>query len=282
MTSIHQNLSARTLALAAAVASLALASGAAHAGRNCETAKPTAQVIERGMALAQRTAEALEASYTQAGTRVVLLARAGQDLSKYGQTWSHVGWAYRTPQGAWRVVHKLNDCGSDQSMVMRQGLGEFFLDDLWRYQATWRAAPREWQDALWQLLQDNRQAIALHHRRYSMVSYAWGTRYQQSNQWAIETLALAAEPQLLQTRQRAQAQAWLKLRGYQPATLRIGALARLGGRIAAGNVAFDDHPDAQRFANRIDTVTADSVLNWLDRLSAAPPTAPAASGTIRI
>ena len=262
MTSIHQNLSARTLALAAAVASLALASGAAHAGRNCETAKPTAQVIERGMALAQRTAEALEASYTQAGTRVVLLARAGQDLSKYGQTWSHVGWAYRTPQGAWRVVHKLNACGSDQSMVMRQGLGEFFLDDLWRYQATWRAAPREWQDALWQLLQDNRQAIALHHRRYSMVSYAWGTRYQQSNQWAIETLALAAEPGLAR---REQAQAWLRLKDYRPTTLRIGALTRLGGRMTAGNVAFDDHPSAQRFADRIETVTADSVLDWLQR-----------------
>ncbi len=265
MPSIHQNLSARTPALAAAVASLALTSGAAHAGRTCETAKPTPQVIERGMGLAQRTATELEAAYTQDGTRVVLLARAGQDLSKYGQTWSHVGWAYRTPQGAWRVVHKLNACGSDQSMVMRQGLGEFFLDDLWRYQATWRAAPREWQDALWQLLQNNPRALALHQPRYSIVSYAWGTRYQQSNQWAIETLALAAEPNL---RQRAQAQAWLRLKDYRPAMLHIGALTRLGGRMTAGNVAFDDHPDAQRFANRIETVTADSVLAWLDRLGA--------------
>ena len=230
------------------------------------------------MALAQRTATALDAAYAQDGTRVVLLARAGQDLTKYGQTWSHVGWAYRTPQGVWRVVHKLNQCGSDRSMVTRQGLGEFFLDDLWRYQATWRAAPRAWQDALWQLLQDNGRALTLHQPRYSIVSYAWGTRYQQSNQWAIETLALAAEPGL---RQRAQAQAWLKLKDYQPATLRIGPLARLGGRVGSANVAFDDHPDAQRFANQIQTVTADSVLSWLDRLDAAArPTA--AAGMIKI
>ncbi|AVO33808.1 DUF2145 domain-containing protein [Ottowia oryzae] len=268
----------RTVLLTTLAAGLALATGAAYAGRQCETAKPTPQVIERGMALAQRTAAALDAAYAQDGTRVVLLARAGQDLTKYGQTWSHVGWAYRTPQGVWRVVHKLNQCGSDRSMVTRQGLGEFFLDDLWRYQATWRAAPRAWQDALWQLLQDNGRALTLHQPRYSIVSYAWGTRYQQSNQWAIETLALAAEPGL---RQRAQAQAWLKLKDYQPATLRIGPLARLGGRVGSANVAFDDHPDAQRFANQIQTVTADSVLSWLDRLDAAArPTA--AAGMIKI
>ena len=278
MPLIRQKLTARALLLTTLAAGLALATGAAYAGRQCETAKPTPQVIERGMALAQRTAAALDAAYAQDGTRVVLLARAGQDLTKYGQTWSHVGWAYRTPQGVWRVVHKLNQCGSDRSMVTRQGLGEFFLDDLWRYQATWRAAPRAWQDALWQLLQDNGRALTLHQPRYSIVSYAWGTRYQQSNQWAIETLALAAEPGL---RQRAQAQAWLKLKDYQPATLRIGPLARLGGRVGSANVAFDDHPDAQRFANQIQTVTADSVLGWLDRLDAAArPTA--AAGMIKI
>ena len=278
MPLIRQKLIARAPLLATLAAGLALGTGAAYAGRQCETAKPTPQVIERGMALAQRTATALDAAYAQDGTRVVLLARAGQDLTKYGQTWSHVGWAYRTPQGVWRVVHKLNQCGSDRSMVTRQGLGEFFLDDLWRYQATWRAAPRAWQDALWQLLQDNGRALTLHQPRYSIVSYAWGTRYQQSNQWAIETLALAAEPGL---RQRAQAQAWLKLKDYQPATLRIGPLARLGGRVGSANVAFDDHPDAQRFANQIQTVTADSVLSWLDRLDAAArPTA--AAGMIKI
>lgn len=35
--------------------------------------------------------------------------------------------------------------------------------------------------------------------------------------------------------------------------------------MTAGNVAFDDHPSAQRFADRIETVTADSVLDWLQR-----------------
>ena len=252
----------RFATLLIAAGALLLGATAAQAGRRCEAAKPTPQVIERGLNLAQRTAAVLDAAHARDGTRVVLLARAGQDLSKYGQHWSHVGWAYKTAEGPWRVVHKLNECGTDQSIVTRQGLGEFCLDDLWRYEAAWARPPPELQDALWKLLQDNRRAPALHQRRYSMVSYAWGTRYQQSNQWAIETLALAAEPQV---QRREQAQAWLRLKDYRPATLRIGALTRLGGRMTAGNVAFDDHPSAQRFADRIETVTADSVLDWLQR-----------------
>jgi hypothetical protein len=35
--------------------------------------------------------------------------------------------------------------------------------------------------------------------------------------------------------------------------------------ITRANIAFDDHPSAQRFADRIETVTADSVLSWLKR-----------------
>lgn len=249
-----------------AAGALLAGAAAAHAGQRCDAAKPTPRVIERGLQLAQRTAAALDAAHARDGTRVVLLARAGQDLSKYGQHFSHVGWAYKTPEGPWRVVHKLNECGTDHAILARQGLGEFFLDDLWRYEAAWLAPEPELQGALWTLLQDNRRAGTLHQRRYSMVSYAWGTRYQQSNQWAIETLALAAEPAVLR---REQAQAWLRLKDYRPATLRIGALTRLGGRIAAGNVAFDDHPPTQRFADRIDTVTADSVLAWLPRAQLA-------------
>ena len=62
---------------------------------------------------------------------------------------------------------------------------------------------------------------------------------------------------------RVRAQAWLQLHGYQPGVLRIGALQRLGGRITAANIAFDDHPNEKRFSDRIETVTVDSVFEWL-------------------
>jgi hypothetical protein len=125
------------------------------------------------------------------------------------------------------------------------------------------------QERLSALLQDNRKSIQLHQRPYSIVSYAWGQRYQQSNQWAIETLAVAMEPGITS---RVQAQAWLQFKGYEPTTLRLGPLTRLGGRVSAANVAFDDHPNEKRFSDRIETVTVDSVFTWLQRagLAGAP------------
>jgi hypothetical protein len=239
-----------------------LQSGAAHAGRSCETNKPSTHTVEQGLTLAERTANALDAS----GHRVVFLARSGQDLRKYGLRYSHLGIAYRQSDGqggeVWRVIHKLNHCGTAEAALYRQGLGEFFLDDLWRFEAAYSAPSPEVQDRLIALLKDDRRAVALNHKPYSIVSYAWSQRYQQSNQWLIETMAAAMAPTVYS---RAQAQAWLRFQGYEPTPLRLGPLTRLGGRMTAANVAFDDHPNAQRFADRIETVTADSVFSWLER-----------------
>lgn len=56
--------------------------------------------------------------------------------------------------------------------------------------------------------------------------------------------------------------------------LKIDAVTRLGARVSAANVAFDDHPNEKRFADRIETVTVDSVFAWMPRagLGQAPVT----------
>ena len=241
---------------------------AAHAGRSCEARKPSLQSVERGLMLAEKTLAALNAS----GNQVVLLARAGQDLSRYGLRYSHLGLAYQVSDGqggmTWRVLHKLNECGTSTSAIYRQGLGEFFLDDPWRFEAAWLAPTAQVQSSLLALLQDTDRAISLHHKPYSIVSYAWGRKYQQSNQWVIETLAAAVEPGVTS---RGKAQAWLQFKGYEPTTLRLGPLTRMGARLSAANVAFDDHPDEKRFSDRIETVTVDSVFAWLARAQISPP-----------
>ena len=247
--------------LVAAAAALLLAIGTAQAGQTCEQKLPEAANVQRSLELAERTARALDAS----GARVVVLARAGQDLSRYGLRWSHLGWAYRDEQGArpvWRIVHKLNHCGSREGALYRQGLGEFFLDDLHEYVAAYAVPTAAVQQHLLPLLKDNARVAQLHTAAYNMVAYPWAQTYQQSNQWAIETLALAEEPSATS---RDRAQAWLRFKGYQPSTLHISALTRLGARVSAAHIAFDDHPNERRFADRIDTVTVDSVFTWLDR-----------------
>ena len=140
--------------------------------------------------------------------------------------------------------------------------GEFFLDDLFDYRAGIAVLTPEVQGRLRPLMTDNARMAQLHTAAYSMVAYPWSQTYQQSNQWAVETLAMSQEPGI-DTRERAQA--WLQFKGYQPTTLRITAFTRLGARMTAANVAFDDHPSDKRYSDRIETVTVDSVFAWLER-----------------
>jgi hypothetical protein len=248
----------RSVALALALVSVA---PAAHAGRSCEQHAPSAAAVMRAMDVAERTAARL----AQSGADVVVIARAGQNLSAYGVLYSHLGFACREGDGrhaVWRVVHKLNQCGAATAALYRQGLGEFFLDDLWQYEAAIVVLAPATQVRLRAVLADNDAVARLDAPAYSMVAYPWSTRYQQSNQWAIETLAFAEEPAAA-TRERAQA--WLRLHGYEPTTLHLSALQRLGARVVRANVAFDDHPNEKRFSDRIETVTVDSVFRWLAR-----------------
>ena len=235
----------------------------AHAGRSCEVRTPDAQKVQQSLELAERTRAALQA--TQA--RVVVLARAGQDLSRYGLRYSHLGFAYRSADG-WRVVHKLNSCGTAVADVWRQGLAEFFLDDPFEFRAGVVVLAPAVQAALLPVLVDNLRSAALHVPAYNMLAYPWAQTYQQSNQWALETLAYAMEPA---ASSRVPAQAWLQFKGYQPTVLNLGPLTRLGARVSSANIAFDDHPHHKRFSDRIETVTVDSVFQWLQRSGLGQP-----------
>lgn len=264
---LTQSSIARRVRIALLLSALSLAP-LAHAGRPCEDQPLTTAQFTQGMALAQATADALDRS----GARVVVLARAGQDLSEYGLRWSHLGFAYRSEQEGrpvWRVLHKLNHCGTAQADLWRQGLGEFFMDRPVRYEAAYAVLEPALQAALLPLLYDDVAVAALHTQAYNMVAYPWSLQYQQSNQWALETLALAAAPG--EVVNRVQAQDWLKRQRYEPSDLRLSTAKRLGARIGMANVAFDDHPSARRFAGHIATTTVDSVFVWLHRAHLAEP-----------
>jgi hypothetical protein len=281
-------------ALRAGLATLALATAtAAFAGQACETSTPDTASMTRALGLAERVQRSLDAS----GAQVVIIARAGQDLRKYGLNWSHLAFAYRDTmpeavvtadrsatfgaagaamvdglpsqkpaRGNWRIAHKLNQCGTADAAVFRQGLAEFFLDTPFRYEAAYVVLNPEAQAALLPVLQDDQRLVQWHTPAYSVVAYPWSTRYQQSNQWALETLAGALEPAAVD---RERAQAWLQLHDYQPTVLHIDALTRLGARMTKANVAFDDHPNAKRFSDHIETVTVESMFAWMKRTDIA-------------
>lgn len=241
---------------AAACLAVALAAGAAHAGRPCEDVPLDVATVQQSMALAERVAARLD----QTSARVVIIGRAGQDLSQWAVRWSHMAFAYRDDAGAWRVVHKLNHCGTADSAVYRQGLGDFFLDRMHRYETAIVALRPDVQDKLLPMLADDAAITEWHVDRYNMLAYPWALQYQQSNQWLLETLAGAM---LGAHASRADTQRWLQQQGYKPAVLRLDTFTRLGARMTRANVAFDDHPSEKRFSGRIETVTVDSALAWL-------------------
>ncbi len=241
--------------------------GGAFAGQNCDAQRPTLASMARDLALAASVAEQLDEMTAKDGTQVVLLARAGQNLAAYGLHWSHLGIAYRDAaalagRGAWRVAHKLNQCGSDRSQLFRQGLAEFFGDGLHRHEAGVVVLNAALQVRIAERLRDDNVLVRLHEPRYNMLAYPWSGPYQQSNQWVIETLALLAAPQV---NSRAQARSWLRATDYRPGTVQISAMKRLGARIGTAHIAFDDHPFDRRMAGQIDTVTVESVFDWLPR-----------------
>ncbi len=246
-------------ALALGLVGIALAAPLlAQAGQPCENRPLAPHEIVLSMDLAQRTVAALDAS----GAQVALVSRAGQDLSKYGLRYSHMGIAVRDhPAGRWTVVHELNDCGSAVSGLYNEGMGNFFLTDLYRMEAQ-LVIPGPDAQARLARLAATRTPLRLHEPRYNMLSYVYSTQYQNSNQWVLETIAAALAPGG-QVETRAEAQSWLRSRGFQPPTIEIPAAVRLGARMFRANVAFDDHPFDRRMAGQIDTVTTDAVVRML-------------------
>jgi hypothetical protein len=246
------NKPARTLI----AASLCLASGAANAGRACEETVVDPAKTQIAFDTALTLGRVLDAS----GQKLVILARRGQDLEKYGVTFSHAAFAAREADG-WAIYHDLNVCGSALSKLFVQGLAEFLADDLISQDVA-VVTPEPWlQDRLIQVLASKQEQFRMHESAYSAVAYPFALRYQNSNGWILETYARAASETLLPKRE--EAQGWLKSQGYTPSIIELGTLTRLGARMFKANVAFDDQPSELRWAGKITASTGDSVLRFV-------------------
>ena len=233
--------------------------GSAHAGQACEEKQSTVATFTSGMKLAENTFAALEASDAQ----VALIARVGQDLSRQGLRYSHMAYVWRDhPKGRWLVVHELNECGTAQSALYDEGLGNFFFDVFAHEAAILIPSPQSQARIVAMLASP--AARTLHSPRYNMLAYAFSTQYQNSNQWVLETYAASASEFAIAD--RGKAQQWLKLAGYEPITVHVPTAQRLGARLFRANVEFDDHPFGRRAAGQIDTVTVESVMRFVKRV----------------
>jgi hypothetical protein len=236
---------------------LLLAGVDALAGATCDrrTATPAA------LAAAAQTALQVRDALDRRDEPIALLARVGTDLSKQGLVYSHVAVVQResdSPQ--WRVVHLLNECGTQRSEIYREGLVNFFADDLVRQDARIVWLRPAWQAALQQALGAG-AARRVHEPHYSLIARPGSMRYQNSTAWLLELIA-AARGSSPYTRTNAHAE--LARWRFEPDVVRISYGKRVLGGLFGANTVFTDHPVGTRLSGRYPVVTVRAVVCALE------------------
>lgn len=227
----------------------------ANAGRGCEERPADVQQTQKAVRLATQVRDSLELT----GARVALIARVGSDQSKRGVRYTHVGYLLKEhPAGPWTVVHELNTCGTGTSDLYDEGLGNFYMDDLFDFETRVAIPSPSIQEklAVTLLAPDKR---VFHEPSYSSIANPWSTRFQNSNGWILEIFAAA----MGEAKSRAEAQRWLRDNQYTPGQLHIGGGERAGARLFAPNIRFGDHPDTAWQTQTYEVNTGDSTINFI-------------------
>ena len=195
-----------------------------------------------------RFAGVVKSELERSGTRVALIARAGLDLSRFGQLYSHAGIALRdNPGGPWAVRQLYYACDESRPRLFDQGVAGFALgaDAPTRGHISLLFLPEEDGALLEQAALDKRLALALLAGQYSANAYAYGTRYQNCNQWVAELLA-SAWGRLNGGRE--EAQGWLRTQGYTAGPVRIPSHWMMFAGQFVPLVHLNDHPLEDRHA----------------------------------
>lgn len=233
----------------------------AHAS-DCVAHYPAPETTARMFDAAQELRRSLNALSPQ--TDVVLLARGGQDLSRFGLVYSHLAFALRDEHGQWRAVHLLNHCKTGHSDLYREGLVNFIGESVLRADILVLVPQADVQEQLKGLLIGSQEALrSLHQPRYNLAAYPFSTQYQNSNQWVLEVLVAAVTAGSPSSRDRKQIQTWLRNKGYRPGILHIKLHERLAARFGIDNATTVDHPVGERLSGDYSVVTVDSVIDFM-------------------
>ncbi|BDT60500.1 hypothetical protein MasN3_39940 [Massilia varians] len=198
-----------------------------------------------------RFAGAVKNELERSGARVALIARAGLDLSRFGQLYSHAGIALRdNPGGPWAVRQLYYACDESRPRLFDQGVAGFALgaDAPTRGHISLVFPPDEDAALLEGAALDKRLALALLGGEYSANAYAYGTRYQNCNGWVAELLASAwggahARPDGgAGAHPREHAQDWLRAQGYTAGPVRIPSHWLMFAGQFVPLVHMNDHP----------------------------------------
>jgi hypothetical protein len=230
---------------------------ASHAAslRLCDASPSlTPQQQDRLLQVAALARELLDRSDAQAA----LVSRAGVDLRRFGQRYSHAGIGLRAGRvGAWTVRQLYFACDEGRPRLYDQGLAGFVsgTDTPDTGRLSLLLLPAVLARPLAATALDDERALSLLGARYSANAHPWSTRYQNCNQWLVELMALAwgapatgADGEPPRESPREGAQRWLRSAGYTPTRVAVGSHALMFAGGFAPWVHLDDHPEADRFA----------------------------------
>ena len=212
------------MSLRVAVAALGLcASAGAWAGMPnfCERdSKFTAAEQDRVL----RFAGVVKTELERSGARVALVSRAGLDLSRFGILYSHAGIALKDDaDGAWAIRQLYYACDDARSHLFDQGVAGFTLgaEAPSNGHVSLVFLPEEESALLERAVADKRLALSLLSGKYSANAYAFGTRYQNCNQWVAELMASAWGGIEGHEATREYAQSWLREQGYTAGPVKV-------------------------------------------------------------
>ena len=231
-----------------AVLGLALTAAAAQAGtlRYCDATTPLSAAQQDRLL---RVAGLVKAELERSGSRAALVARSGLNLRLFDMRYSHAGVSLQaSSESRWAVRQLYFSCDEQQPRLFDQGLSAFLLgtEDPALGFVSVLTLPDRAAASLEPVALDNRQALSLLSPHYSANAYIYSLRLQNCNQWLAELLGLAwgadgtdpASPSA-----RAEAQSWLKARGYEGAHFSVGWRPLLWLTAFSPWLHHDDHPD---------------------------------------
>jgi hypothetical protein len=232
-------------------------------GQECgEKAASSAENLARGLALGEKVRNQLEGS----STSVALVGRVGLDLSEYGQHYTHLGLAVRDHvKKRWLVMHLYVVCGKAESQIMVQPLEQFYGTSLFDFDALVLTPSYAKQAVLRTTFMNPLQSKLLHQPAYNMIANPFVAKFQNSNQWILETSALSFA-QVGEIGNRVTAQAWLKEKGFEPGAISIPNIKRSAARMFNTYVSFADHSEAEFQKQAYQVVTVDAIAKFLSTL----------------
>ena len=187
----------------------------------------------------------VKAQLQASGKRLALISRSGLDLQRVGVRYSHSGFSLQANKNSpWSVRQLYFACDEQRPRIFDQGVSGFLLgmDDPATGYVSLVLLPDEAETAVERTALDDQRVLQLLGASYSANAFPFSARYQNCNQWLIETLAAAwgLPGEIGDLRPRAQA--WLLSQGYRPTLFErvFPPPIMLSGMLAL--LHHDDHP----------------------------------------